>query len=124
MTKNNRIPHTCHDGVEREFSSYTIPDMRRLAPKLMRLSPEDIWLAFIFAGARAPEQNADAMPDDNDQYLALIDFIEPLFTEKYCSHPLTRDQIENEDHIDTPDLRVLINIAIGNHTEQAKPADE
>ena len=124
------ITYTCHDGVARQFSSYTIPDLRRLTPSLLFLNSNDLWLAFLFAGGPKPlaagavAEVADDGSTADDQYEQLLKFITPLFEAKYCSDPLTRDQIENGDHIDLQDLKILIDIALGNAGNDQKVSEQ
>ena len=110
------IKYTGWDGQERFYLPYTVNDVQRLAKKLVFAGDQEPVQAFLLATIEAeevkPKEGELPVQPESIGRNVVLDVLEPLLTEKYCSDPLTREEMEG-DHFDMRDLRELLAIAVG-----------
>lgn len=89
------------DGVERTFREMAWPDVLPVAGMLGRCRPDAAWMELV-AAAMGNDLGAATMMD-----LAAL-----MLSERYCDQPLTRDEIELGDHLDSTDIEALGSMAV------------
>lgn len=106
------VRHTCHDGIERTFFPVAWPDVMPVAGLLAKFDRRCAWMEFV-VGSDAGTA-------------CMIDVAALMLDDRYCDMPLSRQDIEHGDYLDSIDLEALAAIAVdmaGLKETEAKPAE-
>ncbi len=109
--------YTAYDGVRRVFGQFAWPDMLRLMPVFAAAGKTSAWAAVLYSSLAEGAKGADAV----------MDIIETLFSERYCSSPLSRHDLTEGEHISVGEVQPLVDIAFelsGLTKKVSEPEDE
>ena len=99
------LAHTCFDSVRRTFRAFSWTDMFRVVKSLELTGRVSLWTLVLskYAGP-----GVDVL---GDGFAATLDVLEMLFSQKYCSVPLSRHEIEHGQHLNAGDIKRCLDIA-------------